>query len=382
VKLSSAQEENLLGRGVSRRSFGKIASMLAGASSLPLFSEIAYAQASRLRTPPPADAVMINSNENPMGPCKEGLEELIKVARDGGRYHFNLIDDLARTLAEQEGVKNDYVRITYGSSPPLHQSTLAFTSPSRPLVMADPSYESAAGAARVIGAKVIRVPLTKEYTHDVRAMVAAAPEAGLFYIVNPNNPTGTLTPKADIEWLVANKPKGSVVMIDEAYTPLSDAPFNSDLVAKDQDVIVLRTFSKIYGMAGLRAGAIIARPDLIEKQGTFSSSGMMPTTAMACANASLKSKSLVPERRKIIADIRNNTFDFLSKNNFHYVPSVSNCFMVDTKRPGNEIVTAMRNEKVIIGRTWPAWPTYVRVTVGTQEEMDKFKVAFKKVMNA
>jgi histidinol-phosphate/aromatic aminotransferase/cobyric acid decarboxylase-like protein len=213
-------------------------------------------------------------------------------------------------------------------------------------------------------------------------MVAAAPDAGLFYIVNPNNPTGTLTPKADIEWLVANKPKGSIVMVDEAYTHISDAPFNSDLVAADKDVILLRTFSKIYGMAGLRAGAIIARPDLIEKQGTFSSSGMMPTTAMACANTSLKLKNLVPERRKIIADIRNSTFDYLSKNNFHYVQSVSNCFMVDTKRPGNEIVTAMRNEKVIIGRTWPAWPTHVRVTVGTKEEMEKFKAAFSKVMNA
>jgi histidinol-phosphate/aromatic aminotransferase/cobyric acid decarboxylase-like protein len=382
VRLTQAQEQNLLSRGVSRRSFGQIASLLtAGVSSLPLFSEMAYAQAAKLDNVP-ADAVMINANENPMGPCKEGLEALYKIAQIGGRYRYDLIDTLQKTLAEQEGVKNDYVRITYGSSPPLHQSTLAFTSPTRSLVMADPSYESAAGASKIVGAKVIRVPLTKDYQHDVRAMAAADPNAGLIYIVNPNNPTGTLTPKADIEWLVANKPKGAIVMIDEAYTHISGAPFNSDLVAADKDVIILRTFSKIYGMAGLRAGAIIARPDLIEKQGTFSSTGMQATTAMACAIESLKSKTLVPERRKIIADIRNDTFDYLAKNNFHYVPSVSNCFMVDVKRPAMDTVMALRKEKIYIGRVWPAWPTHVRVTVGTQDEMNKFKTAFSKVMAA
>jgi len=170
------------------------------------------------------------------------------------------------------------------------------------------------------------------------------------------------------------------VMIDEAYTHLSSAPFNTDLVAKDKDVIILRTFSKIYGMAGLRAGAIIARPDIIEKQGSFSSTGMMPTTAMACAAESLLVKDLVPTRRKIIADIRNDTFDYLSKNNFHYVPSESNCFMVDVKKPAMETVMALRKEKVYIGRVWPAWPTHCRVTVGTKDEMAKFKAAFSKVM--
>jgi histidinol-phosphate aminotransferase len=380
MALNSTQEQDLLSRGVSRRSFGMIASMLSAGAALPLFSEMAYAQAARLEGAPPPGAVMINSNENPMGPCKEGLEALYKMAQIGGRYRYDQIDLVQRILAEQEGVKNDYVRITYGSSPPLHQSVLAFTSPSRPLIMADPSYESAAGAAKIVGAKVIRVPLTKDYMHDVKAMAAADSNAGLIYIVNPNNPTGTLTPKADIEWLVANKPKGSVIMIDEAYTHLSGAPFNTDLVAQDKDVIILRTFSKIYGMAGLRAGAIIARPDIIAKQSNFSSTGMMPTTAMACAAASLQIKSLVPERRKIIADIRENTLEYLGKNNFHYVPSVSNCFMVDVKRPANEIVTAMRKENVYIGRVWPAWPTHVRVTVGTQDEMNTFKKTFSKVM--
>ena len=226
---------------------------------------------------------------------------------------------------------------------------------------------------------MIRIPLTKTFAHDVRAMVAADPNAGLFYICNPNNPTGTLTPKEDIEWLVANKPAGSVVMIDEAYTHIAGAPFMTHLVAADKDVILLRTFSKIYGMAGLRAGAALARPDLLAKLSHWSA-GMMPITGMVGAAVSLKQKNLVPERRKKIGDVRADVLSFLDQHSFKHTPSVSNCFMVDVGRPGQQIIAALQKEKVYIGRVWPSWPTHVRVTVGTPEEMDKFKIAFLKVM--
>ena len=378
VTLSALEQKEFLHRGFSRRSFGRLATVLAAGATLPFYNEPALAQLSKVNDAPP-DAVMINANENPLGPCREALEAVHKIASNGGRYMYAETDKLQQLLADQEGVKLDYVRVYPGSSAPLHQAVLAFTSPQRPLVLADPGYEAGQRAADFIGSKVVKAPLTGNYAHDVKAMLAADSNAGLYYICNPNNPTGTLTPKSDIEWLVANKPKGSVVMIDEAYTHIAGAPFNTDLVAADKDVVVLRTFSKIYGMAGLRAGAAIARPDLIEKLGGFSA-GMLPITGMAAASASLMQKNLVPERRKLIADVRQDTLAFLEKNKFSYVPSVSNCFMVDTHRPGNEIVLAMRAEKVYIGRVWPAWPTYVRVTVGTREEMNKFKAAFLKVM--
>ncbi len=378
MTLSALQQKEFLNRGFSRRSFGRLATVLAAGATLPFYNELALAQLSKVNNAPP-DAVMINANENPLGPCKEALEAVHKIASNGGRYMYSETDKVQQLLAEQEGVKLDYVRVYPGSSAPLHQAVLAFTSPERPLVVADPGYEAGQRAAAFIGSKVVKVPLTGNYAHDVKAMLAADSNAGLYYICNPNNPTGTLTPKADIEWLVANKPKGSVVMIDEAYTHIAGAPFNTDLVAADKDVVVLRTFSKIYGMAGLRAGAAIARPDLIEKLGGFSA-GMLPITGMAAASTSLMQKNLVPERRKLIGDVRQDTLAFLEKNKFSYVPSVSNCFMVDTHRPGDEIVLAMRAEKVYIGRVWPAWPTHVRVTVGTQEEMNKFKAAFLKVM--
>ena len=214
---------------------------------------------------------------------------------------------------------------------------------------------------------------------DVKAMLAAASNPGVIYICNPNNPTGTCTPHADIESVVASAPKDTVVLIDEAYTHISNEPFNSDLVAKDKDVVILRTFSKIYGMAGLRAGAALGRPDLLQKLGKLSG-GMMPITGMVAATASLKAKDLIPERRKKIGMVRDDLHAFLDKQSIKYVPSVSNCIMIDVGKRGQEVQTAMRQEKVYIGRVWKSWPTHVRVTIGTPEEMAKFKTAFLKVM--
>jgi histidinol-phosphate aminotransferase len=375
--LSQQQQREYLERGFSRRNFGRIAAVLTAGAALPFYNEPALAQLSRVDAPP--DAVLINANENPLGPCKEAREAVHRMVDYGGRYRYSEGDRVQKLLAEQEGLKMEYVRIHAGSSGPLHQAVLAFTSPSKPFVTADPGYEAGERAAKFIGANVIRVPLTKNYAHDVKAMAAASADAGLIYVCNPNNPTGTLTPKSEIEWLVANKPKGAIVMIDEAYTHISGAPFHSELVAQDKDVVILRTFSKIYGMAGLRAGAAMARPDLLQRVNGFSQT-MMPITGMAAASASLEAKYVVPERRKLIADVREDVLGFMEKHSFRYVPSMSNCFMVDVKRPGGQIIEAMRKEKVYIGRVWPSWPTHVRVTIGTQDEMNKFKAAFLKVM--
>jgi len=378
--LNREQKRDFVNRGFSRRSFGRLAAVLTAGASLPFYNESAMAQLSAVRGEMPPDAVKINANENPLGPCPEAAEAIHNIVQKGGRYLYEETFGFQGTMADLEGVKPNYVQPFAGSSAPLHQAVLAFTSPTRPFVTADPGYEAGERAAKYIGAKVIGIPLTKAYAHDVKAMAVADPNAGLIYVCNPNNPTGTLTPRSDIEWLLENKPKGSILLIDEAYIHIAGAPMCSDLVAKDKDVIVLRTFSKIYGMAGLRAGAAIARPDLLQKITPFSS-GALPVTGMAGAAASLKSKTLVPERRKIIAGVRTDVLAFLDKHNFKYVPSVSNKFMVDVKRPGNEVIEAMRKEKIYIGRVWPSWPTYVRVSVGTQEEMNKFKTAFLKVMS-
>ncbi len=339
------------------------------------------AAASR-RRPHAADAVLIDSNENPLGPCQAARDAVSAIIPQGGRYSDNLTDELVSTFATMEGLKPEWIYCTAGSTPALSLSVLAFTSARKSYVTADPCFETGMMMASIAGARVVKVPLTKTYAHDVKAMLAAGPDGGVFYVCNPNNPTGTLTPHLDIEYLVANKPKDSVLLIDEAYIHLSEAPSALDLVKAGKDVIVLRTFSKVYGMAGLRCGFVIARPDLLEKVVARGGQNFMPVTAIVAATASLKETALVPERRRINADIRQQTFQWLDRNGYSHIPSEANCFMLDTKRPGKEVRDAMAKENVLIGRVWPIMPTYCRITVGTQEEMERFQAAFQKVMKS
>jgi histidinol-phosphate aminotransferase len=358
----------------------------AAAAAIPILTEADLANAklaSQTLGVLPPDAVIINANENPLGPCTAAKDAIANILAVSGRYdRTGQGDALAAEFAALNGIKPENVAIYAGSSEPLHYATLAFTSPTRSLVMGDPSYESAARATDFSRAKVHKVPLTPTFSHDVKKMVAADPMAGLIYIVNPNNPTGTITPREDIIWALDNKPPGSILMVDEAYLHLSDEQHVLDQVAAGKDIIVLRTFSKIYGMAGIRCGFAIARPDLLEMLQPYYMNAM-PVTALAAARASIADKNLIPIRKKWIADSRTETISWLKTNGYKPVgDSHSNCFMIDTGRPGGSVISALRKEKVYIGRQWPVWPNAVRVSVGSPEDMAKFRDAFKKVMDA
>ena len=380
--LSTEHQEDFLRRGFSRRHFGRLASVIAAGAALPFYNEAALAQMSKRGGPIPPDAVRLNANESPWGPFAPAADAVRNIAANGGRYLYEQTNDFIELLASQEGVPASYVRAYPGSSAPLHQAVLGFCSPQKSYVAADTTYEAGGEAAKFIGAKRALVPLRKDCSHDVKAMAKADPNAGLLYLCNPNNPTGSLTPRADIEWLLENKPAGSTLLVDEAYLHIAGAPSTLsvvDLVAKDKEIIVLRTFSKLYGMAGLRLGAAIARPDLLKKitgYGDFA----VPVTAVAAGITSLKSVDEVSKRRKLIGGIREETVAFLEKHNFKTTPSMSNCFMVETGRPAQQVVDAMAAQKIMIGRVFPGMPTHVRITVGTAEEMAKFQAAFLKVM--
>jgi histidinol-phosphate aminotransferase len=363
----------------SRRSFLQLSTAMSTAVGFGIMTEPMFAWAGRKAVP--KDAVIINQNENPLGPSEAARVAATAMVQDGGRYQWELSEDLVSTFAKIEGLKPEYVHLFPGSSDPLHYTVLTFTSATRSYVTADPGYEAGMFTTEKSGARVVKVPLTKSYAHDVKAMLAAGPDAGVFYVCSPNNPTGTLTPHSDIEYLVEKKPKGSIVLVDEAYLHFSDAPSVLDLVKADKDIIVLRTFSKIYGMAGLRCGFAIGRPDLLEKVHNTGGWNFMPTPAVAAASVSLNDPKLVPERRRVNAAIRAEVFEWLDRNRYTYIPSQSNCFLLDTKRTGKDVMDAMEQQGVIIGRVWPVMPTWVRITVGTRAEMDRFQAAFKRVMD-
>lgn len=365
-------------RSGSRRAFLQLSAAATAAMAFRISTEASLAAEERNVFHP--GAVVIDANENPLGPCDSARKAIVDMAPQGGRYSYWLKEEFVKTFTEMESLKPEYLRVFPGSSEPLHFSVLSFTSPAKSYVTADPGYEAGMRAAKITGARIVKTPLTKSYAHDIKAMIAAAPDAGLFYVCTPNNPTGTMTPHSDIEQLLAAKPKGSVVLVDEAYIHFSNGVSAIDLVKANQDVIVLRTFSKIYGMAGIRCGMAIGRPDLLVKLENFGGWSAMPITAVAAATASLKHEHLVSERKQLNAGIRQKTFDWLASRGYSYVPSESNCFMLDAKRPAKEVIDALAARNVYIGRPWPIWPTHVRITVGTQPEMEAFQEVFQAVM--
>jgi histidinol-phosphate aminotransferase len=394
MTLSRKTEESLLERGYSRRQISRIA--LGAFAAVPFFSEFAQAQQAenkmlarvggRRGGTTPAydpDVVRITSNENPMGPSKEGIEAMARVGPLGWRYNpqgENL--EFESLLQSTEKVKPGYVDGYPGSSIPLANCAPAFTSPTRSWVMGQPGYGN--GAGRFVGNKVIQVPLRQDYSHDVEAMIKADPNAGAYYICNPNNPTGTLTSRKDFEYILANKKKDAVLIIDEAYVHFAGPEaMSTELVRQDKDVVVLRTFSKIYGMAGLRAGALYGRPDLLAKVSEFGKGGHLPVTATACAAASMKvGPSLMKERLEINKRNRDLAFEHLDKLGVAYIPSTSNFFMMSVKgMTGAQVGEAMAAKKVMLaGNRWPEWSQHIRVTVGTYEEMGKFNAALDLVL--
>ena len=366
---------------LSRRTFLRLS---AAAAAAPMLSEYRLALAQQpepsAAAPPEHERVYINYNENPAGPCEAAREAIARIVPSGGRYRFDLADELIRTFASIHALKPEYVRAYAGSGEPLQYAMLAFTDARRCLVASNLTYEAAWEAAAANGARVVKVPLTKTHAHDLHAMVEADPLTAVIYVCNPNNPSGTITPRADIEWALAHKPKGAILLVDEAYIQYSDERSVLDLVAADKDLVVLRTFSKIYGMAGLRCGFAVGRPDLLKKLERFGDNPL-PVTATVAAIASLQDTTLAATRKRENAAVRDEVLAWLAQNGYRATASASSCFMVDVGRPGKQVISAMAERGVVVGRTWTAWPNHVRVSVGTRAEMARFKEAFRAVVD-
>lgn len=377
--------EDLLERGYSRRQLGRIAAVfgvgaLAATAGRPAWAE----RADDVPQLGSSARVRIGANEWWTGPLAPGQAAAAAIIGSSNRYlPHDERRDFIRTAAVINNVPEDHIAPFPGSSDPLARAVVTFCSPTRALVTADPTFELAWEAATWLGAPVRRVPLKADFSHDVRAMVQADPNAGLYYVCSPNNPTGTVTPLADIEWLVANKPGGALVLVDEAYIHFSGDPSAAALVAAGKDVIVLRTFSKIFGMAGMRMGYMMARPDLIHQMMRYDggmASGALPMPSLACATASLPAFDLLAARRRQMEDARAMAVEHVRRRGFTVLPTRANMFMVDWKsKPGREVQAAFRAQGVDIGRAWAVWPTMSRITVGSMDEMNSFCAALDRV---
>ncbi|MBO9526147.1 MAG: pyridoxal phosphate-dependent aminotransferase [Sphingobium yanoikuyae] len=386
MMLDKEAREDLIERGYSRRQLAKVAALIgAGAAMHEMLAAPAFAQQQAARGI--KGAVRIGSNECWTGPFPSGVDAIAKAGAVGNWYDpDNYRGDLVSTIAKVEGIPEAQVMLWPGSGGPLVSTVAAYCSPTKGLVTADPTFESAWRTADYLKAPIAKAPQAIGKGHDVKAMLAANPNAGLYYICTPNNPTGTITPIADIKWLLDNKPADAMLLVDEAYIHFSDAPSAASLIGNRKDIIVMRTFSKLFGMAGIRLGLTFADPEVQKRLMLFGpSAGGLSITAMACGNAVYPEAPLIKARRDEMIAARDQTIAWLTKKGIEVQPgSEANMFMVNWKKPAKEMQAALlaSPEKVQIGRNWPIWPNVSRVTVGSAEDMTKFCAAVDKVYKA
>ena len=356
-------------------------SIMGFAAALPFLAHTPWvrAQSPTVAAPVPSDEILINFNESPWGPTPAARQAMERGIALCGRYPYKTQYKLNALFARQQGVPQEYVQTYSGSKAALQHAVHAFTQ-NASLVVATPSYEDPVEAARGRKVPVHEVPLNAQHAHDVQGMLAADSNAGLIYLCNPNNPTGTITPRADIERALADKPKGSILLVDEAYLDFSDEPTCIPLVKDHPELLVLRTFSKIYGMAGARLGVAVGHPALLEQLEVFGNYNVPAVSTLLGGIASLEDAELLPQRKQNNARLRDETSAWLKTRGYRCTASQANCFMIDVGRPGDEVVKALADRGVRIGRVWQSWPTWVRVSVGTDVQMRRFREAFAQVI--
>ena len=322
--------------------------------------------------------VYLNYNELPEGPCPAARKAMADAIPHAGRYSHNMADEMQKVLAQDLGISPDWLLIYPGSGSLLKLAPHAFTSNTRPLVIASPGYEDCVRGAKSAGSPIIEVPLRADGAHDLAAMLQKP--AGLVYICNPNNPTGTITPHDQLVQAIESVPTDTIVIVDEAYIHFSNQPSVIPLIASHPNLLVMRTFSKVYGMAGVRCGFAVGRPEVLASLKQYAGDPELSVLAAVGCTASLKQPNLVAERKLLNAKRRDKTIQWLTQAGFTCMPSETNFFMVDVKRPTQEVVNGLLQKGVHVSNRWKMLPTTLRVSIGTEEDMAAFRQAFAEVM--
>ncbi len=369
---------------LSRRSFARALGLGAAGALLrpvlvPSLAAIEPAAPAHPRRP-----VRLSANENPYGPPAAVAAALAEAAGRVAFYPDEEADALQAEIARLHGVAAEQVVVGNGSSQILRLAAAAAGRGGR-LMMAEPTFEALARYVRAEGGEVATVPLIPvALRHDLEEMRTALAGATLVYLCNPNNPTGTTTPPEAIAAFVAAVPRGILVLVDEAYHHYAEeSPGYASalpLVGAHPNLVVARTFSKVYGMAGLRCGYAVGQPETIARlraQQPWDSSNLM---ALVAARAALADGEHVARSRRRNAEVRSWTARELAAAGFEVVPSTTNFFMVDLRRDVGPAIAALRAGGIEVGRRFAAMPNHLRVTVGTAEEMAVFVAAFRRAV--
>ena len=365
---------------ISRRKFAQLLSAGAAAALVrPALSVGKLPEHSAAST----GVVRLSANENPYGPSPKALKAMTDSFGLACRYPDEHNNVLIERLAKLNNVGRDQILLGDGSGEILKLCAETFTgSQNGKLVAANPTFEAILNNASANGAEVVKVPLTADFAHDLPKMLAAA-RGGLIYVCNPNNPTASITPKDQLRDFIAKSPRDTMILVDEAYFHYADSRDYESMIPLVKDhpnLIVSRTFSKIYGMAGLRCGYCVAQKETIERMRLHQMWDSVNIMALAAAIANLDDPDQVPNGQRLTSEAKAITIDELDKMGYKTVPSQANFIMFDCKRPVVPLIQAMKQRTVEVGRLFPALPNYMRVTIGKKSEMESFLNAFKQVM--
>lgn len=339
--------------------------------------------------PPNDGGIHIDSNENARGPGQSSIDALHRAisSRVGRGYPPDYVGDLGKTIATHYNVGTDRVIVGSGSGPILEAGVRAFCSASKPLVTGSPSYASPEGAARRIGTTVKAIPVDGDLRLDLNAMAEAAKGAGLVFLCNPNNPTGTAHPLAKVEQFVRRVKQESpetAILIDEAYIDYTYDPAVKTAIPLTQElpgVFVARTYSKAHGMAGLRLGYAIGQQATVRAVAQVWNLGSMNTLTSAAGITSLRDTAHMEEERKENARVRDFTLTAFKRMGYEASDCHTNCIFVNLARPASEFRDACRKLGVAVGRDFPPMEkTHSRISLGTMEEMRKAVDVFQRVL--
>jgi histidinol-phosphate aminotransferase len=332
------------------------------------------------QAPGPA-AVDLSSNENPYGPCPAALEAMTRSQAVACRYPDDAEKTTIEAIARLHGVSPERVVLGAGSSEVLRLCDATFLGPGRTVVAAEPTFEAVLHYAKATTAEPVTVPLTADFRHDLAAMARACDErTGLVYVCNPNNPTGTIVTGEEFLAFMEKVPAAATVLVDEAYHHFVEAPaYRSALEVIDRfpNLVVARTFSKVYGMAGMRLGYGItskANADALRAHSAWSN---VNTAVLAAAQASLADVALVARQREKLNSTRRRLVAELERDGRRTIPSETNFVMIDVGGDVKPLIEALAGAGVRVGRRFAALPTWLRVTIGTPEEMQAFLKAFR-----
>lgn len=374
--------------GLTRRGFLSHAAL--GAASIGILSPSAISAVERY---PEVDAgaganpLRLNRNESPYGLAPAAAEALRRaVDPKASRYPIDEPKALVEAIARRFGVENDNVILGYGSTEVLKMATESFCNSSSGALIAEPTFEAVAGYCPFIHARARKINLNADRKHDLPKMLGASQGAGMIFYCNPSNPAGTYIGKAESERFIRRLPRGPVLLADEAYAEYvtaSDYESCARFVKEGLPVVVSRTFSKIYGMAGLRVGYAIGRKDLINRMAKRQLVNNPNQLAIAAALAALKSDGEFVDRvRRMNAEVREYVCHETTAMGLTYIPSQTNFVMIGVQRPAKPLIEELKKRNVLVGRLFPSMPQHMRVSFGTMAEMKGFFKVFNDVLSS